>query len=244
MQQVPIVPPSHLRTALCCAPTHARQAQASHALGTPAGCKRSAPTSDGCLEMLRWPAPDLASIVREQSATVPPQRRRVGDPRSITTPRKGYSPADSPGGPAAGHAQPLAFVVDHALRPDSAAEASTAAQLSSGLGMQVRGCFMCMHTSSDRGDSLQSRQSLGVTAQPHVLVVDWSGHSPAANKKMAAARDARYAALSAACTAHFVDALLVAHTAGACRDIAQHGAGAVPMLAIAHGALAGDGLCR
>ena len=57
-----------------------------------------------------------------------------------------------------------------------------------------------------------------MTAQPHVLVIDWLGHPPTPNKKMAAARDARYAALSAACKEHRVDALLVAHTAGAGRS--------------------------
>ncbi len=58
-----------------------------------------------------------------------------------------------------------------------------------------------------------------MSAQPHVLVVDWRGCSPAPNKKMAAARDARYAALSAACAAHRVDALLVGHTAGAPKQL-------------------------
>ena len=45
--------------------------------------------------------------------------------------------SESRGTAAAGDPQLLAFIVDHALRPDSAADAAAAAQLSGSLGLQV-----------------------------------------------------------------------------------------------------------
>ena len=86
------------------------------------------------------------------------------------------------------------------------------------VDMYTAAVMPSLRQSAERADNVES------TAQPHVLVIDWRGSPPAPNKKMAAARDARYAALSAACTAHGIDALLVAHTAGARADAAACGA--------------------
>ena len=108
------------------------------AVGLPAGHESNKPSPDHAHRALRLPAPDLVSIVHAQMAPAPLHSRHVGDPQSGAQSLESLSPIGSSGRPAARDAQLLAFIVDHALRPGSAADASAAAQLSISLGLQVR----------------------------------------------------------------------------------------------------------
>lgn len=79
----------------------------------------------------------------------------------------------------------VALVVDHSLRPESAAEAAAVAHTAAQLGLQ-----------------------------PHVLRVGWTHGKPRPQDKLAAARDARYAVLLETCARLGCTHLLVAHHAG------------------------------
>lgn len=79
---------------------------------------------------------------------------------------------------------PLALIVDHQLRPESREEAYVAAQRAEDLGLRSR-----------------------------VLTVDWGGELPSSQRKMHAARDARYSLLLEACQREGMRHLFTAHHA-------------------------------
>ena len=96
--------------------------------------------------------------------------------------------------------KPQAFVVDHALRPESRQEAEHALHLAAQLGLQ-----------------------------PHLLVCNWPQGPPSTGRLQKQARLARYEVLRQACEHHSCTALLTGHQAGEQHAIRKPGLQQVPL---------------